>query len=229
MKITAIIQARMSSTRLPGKVLLPIIGKPMLQYLLESLAHCQMVSDVIVATSMEKSDDILSDFCEQRQVRFFRGPLDDVSLRFVDIIKAFNLDAFMRIGGDSPLFDYVLADEAATMFRHRSCDLVTNVFPRSFPKGESIEIVRAEMFLKAYPLFDQQDDFEHVTHYFYRNSHMFNIHNFSSGGAFGHIHLAVDHEADFQWTTRLLASLPQPHWMYRWQQLIELHQSFHES
>src|SRR5438552_13589075 len=110
MRIGAIIQARMTSSRLPGKVLQPMHGRPMLQYLLDRLSRASGVSDVIVATSGDRSDDPIERFCHAAGVKCVRGSLLDVAARFLDVLAAWPLDAFVRVSADSPLLDQRIVD-----------------------------------------------------------------------------------------------------------------------
>src|SRR3989338_2994155 len=103
LKIAAIIQARMSSERLPGKVLCEIEGKPVLGYLLERIKFCRQIYKIIVATSAEKEDSAIADFCGKSGVDCYRGSLSDVADRFKEISEMYNLDGFVRISADSPL------------------------------------------------------------------------------------------------------------------------------
>ncbi|RLJ04181.1 MAG: acylneuraminate cytidylyltransferase, partial [Candidatus Aenigmatarchaeota archaeon] len=103
MSIGVVVQARMSSVRYPGKVLHKVNGKPMLEYLLESLDKCESVNRVVVATSNKNSDDAVEKFCRHIGVDHYRGSLDNVAKRFMEAIDVNKLDAFVRLSGDSPL------------------------------------------------------------------------------------------------------------------------------
>ena len=159
----AIIQARMSSTRLPGKVLHKVKGKPMIQYLLESLGQCILIDRVVVATSTDDSDGPVADFCREYGIACHRGPLEDVAKRFVEALDVFGLDAFVRICGDSPLLDYRLVDRAVEIFNSGQFDMVTNVLHRTFPKGQSVEVIDSKMFKQAYPLMREDSEREHIS------------------------------------------------------------------
>ena len=135
MKIGAIIQARMSSERLPGKVLQQIAGKPMLQYLLERLEHCEVLDGLVVATSVDESDTPITSFCQRYGVSCYRGDLNNVAGRFNDVLDSYGFDAFVRINGDSPLLDQRLVDKAVELFKQHEADLATNALVRSYPKG----------------------------------------------------------------------------------------------
>lgn len=225
LKVAAIIQARMGSQRLPGKVLTEIMGKPMLQYLLERLVNGSGVESLIVATSDSAADDPLAEFCVERRVVCYRGSLDNVASRFLDIARTEALDAFIRISGDSPLLDQSIVREGLRRFVAGRYDLVTNVMPRSFPRGQSVEVVRAESFVRAYELMSGPEDFEHVTHYFYRNPNGFEIHNFAAAEYYGDIQMAVDTAEDLANISDIIATMDRPHWTYTLADLIRLYRA----
>ncbi len=147
-----IVQARMGSQRLPGKVLYSVAGKPMLQYLLERLEHCRGVDKVVVATSSDQSDDPVFKFCRQYGATCYRGSLLNVAARFKELLDIYQFDTFVRISGDSPFLDPKLIELGLEIFCRDNFDLVTNVMPRSYPKGQSVEIVRGAALKAAYPL-----------------------------------------------------------------------------
>jgi spore coat polysaccharide biosynthesis protein SpsF len=222
MKIGAIIQARMSSQRLPGKVLQHVCGKPMLQYLLEGIDHCKGLDATVVATSVADSDTPIRNYCKEIGVACVRGSLDNVAGRFVEVLKKFDFEAFVRLNGDSPLLDYRLVDRAVDMFTAGSYDLVSNVLKRTFPKGQSVEVVRTKTFLATYPLIRTVKDREHVTSYFYSRVNDFSICNFESGKGYGHIQLSVDTSEDMLQIVELVDRMEKPHWKYTFEDLIAL-------
>ena len=177
--IGAIVQARMTSRRLPGKSLRPLCGKPLLQYVLESLAQVEPLAVVVVATSSDPTDDPIADFCKRQGSPCFRGPLDNVAERFRQAARRHQLAGFVRISGDSPLLDSRLVARGVALFQESDADLATNVFPRTYPAGMSVEVVRTATFERVVPGLDEPDDREHVTGYFYRHPEQFRIVNFA--------------------------------------------------
>src|SRR5689334_20418769 len=112
MALAAVIQARCSSQRLPGKVLRQVAGRTLLEFLLERLGRCREVSRIVVATSSEASDDAIAGFCQARSVALYRGALDDVLGRFLGVAAELGEPALVRINGDSPLLDPAIVDRA---------------------------------------------------------------------------------------------------------------------
>ena len=223
MKIGAIVQARMSSTRLPGKVLHEVAGKPMLLYLLDRMRQTVLLDSVVVATSSDKMDDPVALLCERHGITCYRGSLSNVAERFMNVLDAYPIDAFVRLNGDSPLLDQRLVERGSEIMRSNDLDIVTNVFPRTYPKGQSVEILKSSTFRAAYPYFQQGDDREHVTTYFYRNSEKFRIFNFSSEISNDHIQLSVDTHEDMVIFEKVVSSMTRPHWEYTLDEILKLH------
>lgn len=222
MKTGVIVQARMSSSRLPRKVLRTVRGKPLLLFLLERLEYAELGQHIVIATSSHDSDNPLALFCHQRGIACFRGPLDDVAGRLIQLIDAYRFDAFVRLSGDSPLLDPELVRRALSYFRQDDCDLVTNVFPRTFPKGQSVEVIRAEAFRQAYDAMEKPEEKEHVTPFFYAHPDRFRIHNFTSGSDYSDVSLVVDTPAELESFDAMIARMKKPHWEYGWKETVAL-------
>ncbi len=222
MRIGAIVQARMSSTRLPGKVLRRVRDRPVLQYLLERLQRCDGLDGVTVATSVDPSDEPIEKFCLEFGVSCCRGSLQDVARRCADAAGSRGLDAFVRLCADSPLLDPALVDRAIAEYRSREVDLVTNVFPRSFPPGQSVEVIRTSVLVAAVDMMTSDDDRGHVTRYFYRHAERYRIHNVHAEVDYGDLRLAIDTPGDLRRFETLVAGFERPHWEYGLRELARL-------
>lgn len=207
MRIEALVQARMSSERLPGKVLMPLAGRPALGWVLDRLGLCRELDGIAVATSSQESDDPVAAWCERSEVRCVRGPLEDVAGRFAAAAKELGLGAFVRISGDSPLIDPALVDEGVALFRSREPDLATNVHPRTCPHGQSVEVVRTDAFAAALPRMSDPLDREHVTRFIYANASGFDIAAFGCEGGDPDLRLALDTPEDAERIERVLGAL----------------------
>lgn len=196
MEIGVIIQARMSSKRLPGKVLLPLAGKPVLQYAVEAAQRAPGLAGVLVATSREESDDPIAMWCRTRQVACSRGSLENVAERFLQALLMQGWEAAVRISADSPLLDWRLIYTAMRLFQSGMYDVVTNVLPRTYPRGQSVEVVRASALQRAYQNFSEPADFEHVTSYFYRHAQQWRIGRLTLAKDQSDVNLAVDTAED---------------------------------
>jgi spore coat polysaccharide biosynthesis protein SpsF len=223
MNIGAIVQARMTSQRLPKKSLLDLNGKPLLQYILERLEKCSSFKTVVVATSSDPSDDPIADFCKQMRVECYRGSLTHVAERFDAVARAFSLSAFVRLSGDSPLLDHVLIDRAVDLFNKGDWDLVTNIQKRSYPKGQSVEVCCSITFAETLPCMTTDEDREHVTAYYYRNPSKFKIYNMEAEENHGALQLSVDTAADLKTISSIVSLMTRPHWEYRLEEIIQLH------
>lgn len=215
----------MSSTRLPGKVLRRAKGKPVLEFLIERLAHCSFLSGIVVATSIDPSDDPIESYCASSVVPCFRGPLGDVAHRFVTVVETTECPAFVRISADSPWIDPAVVDWAVTLFEENECDLVSNVHPRSFPPGQSVEVVRSRTFVEAYPRFRDEYDREHVTTFLYARENEYAIHNFTSTETWDATRLTIDTPEDWQRFTRVVDHLGPPYWKHSLAQVMDAYRS----
>ena len=182
MDALVIIQARMSSSRLPEKALIDLAGKPVIDHVVGRLSESIGPDRLVLATSDDKSDDILERYVSRTHgIPVFRGGLENVAQRFQDCLCQFPCKWFVRISGDSPFIDPKLVSlmlGAAT----ESDDLVSNVVERTFPKGQSVEVVRSEVFRSmSIESFDSYER-EHVTAYFYRNRERYRIRSVTARG-----------------------------------------------
>lgn len=193
----AIIQARLSSARLPGKVLRELAGQPMLGRVYSQLSRSHRLSQIIVATSDDPSDNAIRDYCREQAIAYYRGPLNNVAQRFLDCAHHARADAFLRICADSPLIDPALVDQVIALHATGNADLTTNTQQRTFPKGQSVEIVRTAALADALGKMHDGEDHEHVTRYLYRHPDQYRIQNFASDEPFGEVQLSVDTQADF--------------------------------
>ena len=194
----AIVQARCSSKRFPNKILKIVHGKPLIHHVILKLLKSKKISKIIVATSNHKSDEKLAKYLKKIKVQFFRGSLQNVAKRILDLALLKKKNFFIRISGDSPLIDYKLVDQAISIFnKNKKYDLVTNIFPRSFPKGQSVEIVRTDILKKNIHKMSKLEK-EHVTKYFYKYSKNFYIKNFRNKLKTRFIKLAVDNKKDLE-------------------------------
>lgn len=206
-RIVAVVQARFSSQRLPGKVLRPMAGKPMLGHLFDRLRRSHTLDGVVLATSLCADDAPVAEFAAREGVQVHRGDLENVAQRMLDAATAAGADAFVRLSGDSPLLDVRVLDQAVTLFRQEKPDLVTNVAKRTFPKGQSVEVLDTAAYRAAIADFETESDREHVTPFLYRNSAHFRIVSFEHDPPCGDLQLSVDTPEDFLRAEQLLLAL----------------------
>ena len=216
--------ARLSSSRLPRKALRLLGDRTLLSYVFDTLNHCACVSSVVLATSNDSSDDELVQYAVDRNIKYLRGSLSDVAGRFRAAIHSINEEAVFRVNGDSPLVNRELFDAAAKAYSDGSYDVITNVCPRTFPPGMSVELVRSSTYLNAYPQMTDPRDREHVTRFLYQQPQQFRIHNIESPVDHSQLRLAVDTLEDIATLGRLVGQLNRPHWDYSVSEIIELYQ-----
>jgi spore coat polysaccharide biosynthesis protein SpsF len=186
----------MSSSRIPGKVLKSINGISILEYTIQRLRKHIDEIPIIVCTSNLEIDLSICDLCNKLNVKYFRGSHLNVASRFYEISKAFNFDAFIRVSADSPMIDGTLVSEMINSWEP-NLDLLTNIYPRTFPRGQSVEMINKLTYLKFYKEFYEDADFEHVTPYFYRNIHMISHKNIRNSLDHSGLSLAIDYADDF--------------------------------
>ena len=213
-RIVAVVQARMSSRRLPGKVLTEVAGKPLLQYLCERLRRCTELQGIVLATSDMPSDDPVARFAASLDMHCYRGGLDDVATRMLMAAQAEGCAAFVRISGDSPLMDPAIVDRAVALYRHQQPDLVSNVLRRSFPKGQSVEVIAVSAMERAVVAMSTDDEREHVTPYFYAHPETFHIIGFEAPTSRAEMRLCVDTREDLDRFVDIIARLGEPHWRH---------------
>ena len=178
MKLGIIIFARYSSKRLRGKVLKKINNISILEIILNRLFKVSKGIPIIIATSSNSSDDKIINFCKKKKIKFFRGSLNNVSERALQCCKKFHLNSFVRICADRPFLDYDLLKKMIKKFLSNKYDIVTNVFPKTFPFGLNCEIIKLSAFKAIENKKTKEGDNEHIFNYFYRNNKYFRIKNF---------------------------------------------------
>ncbi len=189
----------MSSRRFPGKVLAPFRGKTLIQHVLATVGKVLSPDQIIVVTSREASDDPLVAHLRAVGVNYFRGPLENVFERFRLCTLENPCEWILRISADSPLLDERVLRAVITYSRHANCDLVTTIFPRTFPRGQNAELIRVSTFMALDQSQLTVEDREHVTQFYYRHPERFCIVNVASGNPqLAESNLAVDTLDDMQ-------------------------------
>jgi len=194
----------MSSQRFPGKVLAPFCGEPIIRHVLRAAEEVLDRLSIVVATSVEPSDDPLCSYLQDIGYQVFRGPLADVFERFRLCLEVFPADWILRISADSPLLPTGPLQRVVGLAESQHCDLGTTIFPRTFPKGCNAELILTETFLRIDRSRLTPHDREHVTPYYYRNADRFRIVNISSRCSQpSDLSLTVDEIDDLQRLERL--------------------------
>jgi len=200
MKVVAIIQARMGSSRLPRKILMDIAGKPMLCRVLERVEVVDSIDEIVVATTNEKDDDKLTEFLlENTCCKVFRGSTHDVLSRFYKCAKLYEADIIVRVTADDPLKDPGIISEAINfLYNDADLDYCSNTIKPSYPEGLDIEVIRFSALEKAYYEARLPSEREHVTPFIWKNSDIFKTMNFEYEIDLSEWRWTVDKEEDME-------------------------------
>ena len=204
----AVIQARFNSKRLPGKALRMLGKKNILERTINRLKQSKKITTVAVATSTEKTDDPIAEHAQEIGTTIYRGELEDVGNRLLNAAKSMGSGSFVRISGDSPFIDWRLVDQAIDLYNISEADLVSNIFPRTYPKGQSVEIITTASLAKLCKRERTKEEKEHVTPYFYKNYNKFCIINFTSGHSHSISNHCIDDQTDFETAQKVVRELP---------------------
>lgn len=207
MATLGILQARMSSSRLPGKVLAPVLDVPMIGRQIERLRRASSLDDLVVATSIDSSDDPLCEYLSAIDVKIVRGSLDDVLNRFVTVIKQYQPDTVVRLTADCPLASPSVIDAVITEFHSRSIDYLSNTLQPSFPDGLDVEVVKASALVRAADEFSDSPEREHVTLGVYRRPEIFSVANFAGDSDYSDLRWTVDTPGDLEFVRSIYAQL----------------------
>lgn len=205
--ILGILQARASSTRLPGKVLLPILGKPMLARQLERLRRVRQIDKLLVATSLDASDDRLAELCAEEGVECFRGDLDDVLSRFYHAALPYRPEYVVRLTGDCPLADPEVIDRMITFFLAGGYDYCSNCVEPSYPDGLDAEIFSFSSLERSWAEAVLPSHREHVTPFINQQPERFKLGCLKNDTDLSHLRWTVDEPADFQLVTEVYEAL----------------------
>lgn len=198
MNTVAIIQARMLSTRLPGKVLKPIAGKALLEYVVTRLHKSKCLDNIIVATSSIKADAAIVKWCEDNNYKSYKGNHLNVLDRYYKCAKSVKADIVVRVTADCPLIDSLLVDHGVKLLRKNRCDYVSNTIERTYPRGFDFEIFTFTALAKMQKNAHYKYELEHVTPYIWK-SHpkLFSIQQVKQNANKSKYRVTVDTPEDF--------------------------------
>ena len=205
--ILAILQARMSSTRLPGKVLKPIMGQPMLELQIERVSRCKGLDRIIVATSTHDEDSAIVQLCKGLGIGFYRGDLNNVLDRYYRAARQFGADHVVRITGDCPLIDPVFIDRLIAFYMARGSDYASNCRPPTLPDGLDAEIFSFAALEQAWNEATDPFELEHVMSFILKHPERFSISNFQHKENLSHLRWTVDEPEDFDMVSQIYEAL----------------------
>jgi len=210
MKVAAIIQARMGSARLPGKVMIDIAGKPMLEHVVERLKKCQRVDEIIIATSDMPEDEVLLKFAKKRGYIISIGSVHDVLSRYLKVAREAGADYVVRITADCPIIDPEVVDKVIEKhLGSRDVDYTSNIWPMTFPRGLDTEIFSMEVLEKTARLAKKDYHREHVTIFIREHPEIFVLQNVEAEGNMRRpdLRLTVDTIEDLQLIREIYSEL----------------------
>lgn len=223
-----ILQARMSSSRLPNKVLMPILGIPMLSHQIARISQVKTPHKLIVATSEQVNDDAIEKLCQKLNTYCFRGSLDDVLGRYYQTAQAYNkidnIKNIVRVTGDCPLIDSDIIDKIIELYRSTNVDYCSNCAPATLPDGLDVEVFSLAALEKMYLLAKKPSEREHVTSFIRNNPELFTTTNYCHTPDLSHYRWTVDEATDFELVTKVYQALYKENPQFKLNDIVNLMQ-----
>lgn len=231
MKVIAIIQARMGSSRLPGKILKELAGQPILTRVVNRTRRAKTLDTAVVATTTQEIDKTIVHLCEKQGWPYFRGSEEDVLDRYYQAASAFEADAIVRITSDCPLIEPEIIDRVVGEFLsyYPEADYVSNTLVRTFPRGLDVEVMSFDTLARAWKEDNNLAWREHVTPYIYHNPEKFRIRNVSNDVDYSYMRWTVDTPEDLTFVRKIYEHFQND--TFTWRQvlhLLELHPEWQE-
>jgi spore coat polysaccharide biosynthesis protein SpsF len=209
MRIVCFIEARFRSTRLPGKVLKQILGKPMLEWMIERIERARTLDEIVIATTDSPADDPIVELAQRMKIGVFRGSEDDVLARVLGAARAYHADVIVETTGDCPLHDPAIIDKVVADFRIGGADFVSNTLAYSTPRGTDVRVFAADDLDEINRLSNDPADHEHVSLYFWEHPEKYRLRNVATDlpAEVSELRLTVDTPEDFDLITRIYEEL----------------------
>lgn len=211
MSVWAILQARCSSSRLPGKVLKPLLGKPMLARQIERIQRARRLDGLLIATSDANDDDAIADLAARLQLPCFRGSLDDVLSRYALAAARLDAEHIVRLTGDCPLTDPTIIDAVIDLHLREGNDYTSNCAPATLPDGLDVEVIRKAVLLAAAAVAVKPSEREHVTLYVRNHAELFRLGNYHHQPDLSGLRWTVDQPEDFIFVSAVYSALYPQH------------------
>lgn len=208
-KIVATIEARMTSSRLPGKVLMDFVGKPSLQHIIERLKRSRWIDEVVVATTVNETDNEIVKLCDSIGCKYFRGSEEDVLVRVLDTAKSVNADIIVEITGDCPCVDWRLCDRMIEFMFSDEYDYVANDLEKSFPIGFGIEVFKVSVLDEVNTITQSPVDREHVSLYIYTHPEKYKLGNLVAEKEVNYpdLEVTLDNKEDYSMIKKIYETL----------------------
>lgn len=205
-KIVAIVEARMTSSRLPGKVLFPAAGKPLLGHLVDRLKMVPSVAEIVLATTINSADEPLVEFAREYGVTSFRGSEHDVMARVLEASEAVSADVIVSVTGDCPLVDPLIVEQVVQLFLINPCEYATNGHLHTFPEGMGVQVYKYETLKRSAAMTSDSGEREHVTLHIRRHPELF-CHLYLPAPLdqyWPELHLSLDEVADYELLKKII-------------------------
>ena len=209
-KVGIIIQARMGSQRLPGKVMRKIKNKPILYYMLKQIKRSSLHDIIIVATSKKKENDIIRNFCKKNKINCFSGSEYNLVNRYFLAAKKYQINTIVRLTADCPLIDPDIIDQSISKFLSKKYDFVANTSPpfkKTYPDGVDVEVFSFNLIKKVNFKCKNKNDLEHVTPFIWRKKKRFNLFRFELKNNLSKYRFTLDYKEDFLLIREILINL----------------------
>jgi spore coat polysaccharide biosynthesis protein SpsF (cytidylyltransferase family) len=231
MKVVAIVQARMGSSRLPGKVLRLLDGISVLELIHERLSRCRTLHEIVVATTLSEKDDAVAKEMERLNIAVYRGDEDDVLDRYYRVAAITKADVVVRITGDCPLIDPVIVDAVVDKYvmQYPLLHYTSNIHPPTFPDGLDVEVFSYEALVRAWKEADTRFDREHVTPFLYGHPNWFPQANVGASQDYSQLRWTLDEEKDYTFLSALIEKSierggnPRAASLEHWMNILEQH------
>lgn len=206
-RVLAVLQARMSSSRLPGKVLADIAGVPMLVRQVARIRQSRMIDGLVLATSVDPSDDALAHAADENGIEVIRGSLDDVLERYANVARRFYPAHIVRLTGDCPLVDPDVVDAVVAHHLVSRADITSNAYEPTFPDGLDVEVVRTQVLLEAAEKADRAFEREHVTPFVYDPKNHYRVIHYRAPVDLSALRWTVDEPEDLEFVRQVFVAL----------------------
>jgi len=220
--VVAILQVRYSSTRLSGKVLLPILQKPMLLRQIERIKRSKCIDKLVIATSNDSTDDVIEQLCKENGLESFRGSLHNVLDRFYHTANYYKTDHVVRLTGDCPLTDPEVIDQVIAYYLNNRLDYVSNVLQPTFPDGLDVEVFSHIVLRQAWEQAQLPSEQEHVTPFIHTRPNLFKLGNVTYRRDLSGLRWTVDEKEDFEFVSAIYEELYHKNPVFTMHDILEL-------
>lgn len=221
-KVVCITMARMTSSRLPGKTLMKIGSLPLLEYHIERLRRAENIDEIYVATTINKTDDVINEYCKSKQIKCFRGDEEDVLSRYQQCAELANADIIVRVTGDCPLIDPSLVDEVIDCYKNnKGCDYA-HLDITKFPRGFDCEVFSKKVLNELNEEVVIPSHREHVTSFIHSHPQRYNIFTHSMESDHSDLRFCVDEKTDLELIEKIINFYEGDIYEKSWFEIVEL-------